>query len=224
MRAALVALLALAGCGLLRAHDVITTKLTWSREISRIVYKHCVVCHHADGKTPMALINYAEARPWAVAIKEEVLNRRMPPWPAVKGFGEFRDDISLTQEEISRIADWVEGGAPEGDPVLLPKVPQVFELPDPALGRVQSLAIKESLALEKGALLKGIRPPAASQTPVKVVAERPDGTAEPLLWLRAGDPKRQWTFAYKSPVALPKGTRIVVSPPTDLTVFVSWER
>lgn len=66
---------------------------------------------------------YAEAHPWAVAIKEEVLARRMPPWGAVKGFGEFRDDGGLTQEQIEWIADWVVGGAPEGDPALLPKAP-----------------------------------------------------------------------------------------------------
>ena len=69
-------------------------------------------------------MTYAEARPWAAAIKEEVLERRMPPWGAVKGFGEFKDDQGLTQEQIELIADWVEGGAPEGDPKLLPKVPE----------------------------------------------------------------------------------------------------
>ena len=66
----------------------------------------------------MSLLTYESARPWAKAIKEEVLNRRMPPWGAVKGFGDFRDDPSLTQDEITRIAEWVEGGAPEGDPAL----------------------------------------------------------------------------------------------------------
>ena len=57
------------------------------------------------------------------AIKEEVLERRMPPWGAVKGFGQFQDDQGLTQEQIGLIADWVEGGAPEGDPALPPKAP-----------------------------------------------------------------------------------------------------
>jgi hypothetical protein len=223
MRAAQLILILSAALSVGRAHDVITTKLTWSREISRIVYKHCLSCHHEGGKTPMALLNYTEARPWAVAIKEEVLNRRMPPWPAMKGFGDFRDDISLTQEEISRIAEWVEGGAPEGDPNLLPKAPKAAEAAKPDLGKVQPLVLKDSMALPKGALLKGIRP-AGSKVTVKVVAELPDGASEPLLWLRPSDPKWQRTFTYKTPVALPKGTRIVVSPPAEVTVFVSWER
>src|SRR5205085_2541589 len=95
------------------------------REISRLFYQRCSSCHR-DGGNAFALTTYEQARPWAKAIKEEVNERRMPPWGAVKGFGEFRDDQGLTQEQIELINDWVEGGAPEGDPALLPK-----ELPKP---------------------------------------------------------------------------------------------
>ena len=59
-------------------------------------------------------MTYAEARPWAVAIKEEVLERRMPPWGAVKGFGDFRNDKALTPEQLELIISWVGGGVPEG--------------------------------------------------------------------------------------------------------------
>src|SRR5437773_2329990 len=100
----------------LSAHDPITTKITWSREVSRIVYARCLGCHR-EGGAAFSLATYAEARPWAKAIKEEVLVRRMPPWNAVKGFGQFKGDRGLAQEELSIIADWVEGGAPEGNPL-----------------------------------------------------------------------------------------------------------
>src|SRR5882672_1807579 len=103
-------------------HERVTTKLTWSREIARIVYARCLTCHREGGRA-FSLSTYAEARPWAKAIKEEVLMRRMPPWNAVKGFGAFRDEAGLAQEELSIIADWVEGGAPEGDVALMPAVP-----------------------------------------------------------------------------------------------------
>src|SRR3954452_12526433 len=122
--AALVILFACAAS----AHDPITTKLTWSREVSRIIYKHCASCHR-DGGTAMSLLTYEEARPWAKAIKEEVLERRMPPWGAVKGFGDFKNDQGLTQEQIELITDWVEGGAPGGDPSLLPKLPSSARAP-----------------------------------------------------------------------------------------------
>ena len=68
-------------------------------------------------------MTYDEARPWAKAIRDEVLARRMPPWGAVKGVGEFRDDPSLSQIEIDMLVNWVEGGAPQGDEIYLPPAP-----------------------------------------------------------------------------------------------------
>ena len=65
------------------------------------------------GGTSFSLMTYQEAQPRAVAIKDAVLSRRMPPWGAVKGFGDFRNDQGLTQEQISLITDWVEGGRPK---------------------------------------------------------------------------------------------------------------
>src|SRR4051812_14595700 len=106
-------------CLTAQAHDPITTKLTWSLEVSRIVYARCSGCHRSGGAA-FSLSNYAEARPWARAISEEVLERRMPPWGAVKGFGEFLDDGALSMGELEIIAQWVDGGAPEGDPKDLP--------------------------------------------------------------------------------------------------------
>src|SRR6266403_3663407 len=105
------------------AHEPITTKLTWTQEISRIVYKHCISCHREGGAAPMALITYDESRPWAKAIRDEVAERRMPPWGAVKGFGQFRNDQSLTDPEIEMLVLWVAGGAPKGDDIYLPPVP-----------------------------------------------------------------------------------------------------
>src|SRR5262245_8807882 len=104
-------------------HDVVTTSITWNREISRIFFDRCASCHNAKG-TAFSMLTYAEARPWAVAIKEEVLSRRMPPWGAVKGFGEFRNDQGLTQEQIELITAWVEGGVPEGNAKDLPPTPK----------------------------------------------------------------------------------------------------
>src|SRR6266480_6131592 len=118
-----MAILGLPACAALFAHEPITTKLTWTREISRVINKHCAGCHHEAGRA-MALTTYADARPWAKAIRDEVLNRRMPPWDAVKGVGEFRDDPSLSLPEMDLIVSWVEGGAPEGNAVYLQAEPK----------------------------------------------------------------------------------------------------
>ena len=87
------------------AHDIITTPITWSREISRIVLKKCAGCHTQKGSA-FPLTTYKGSRPWVVAVREEVLRRTMPPWGAVKGFGEFSNDTSLTPEEIELIVKW----------------------------------------------------------------------------------------------------------------------
>jgi hypothetical protein len=62
----------------------------------------------------MPLTTYGDARPWAEAIKEETLARRMPPWPAERGYGAFSNDIGLTPREFEFLVSWVDGGVPEG--------------------------------------------------------------------------------------------------------------
>ncbi len=66
----------------------------------------------------MALTTYEEARPWARAIREEVLARRMPKWHVVRGYGNFSNDPSLSAFEVALFAAWADGGAPR---VLPPK-------------------------------------------------------------------------------------------------------
>ena len=74
-----LAVLVLSACAVVQAHDVITTPITWSREISRIVFHKCASCHRPGGAA-FSLITYKDARPWVVAIREETLRRTMPPW------------------------------------------------------------------------------------------------------------------------------------------------
>jgi hypothetical protein len=193
------------------AHDVITTQITFSREISRVVYNRCVRCHRTGG-VAFSLATYAEARPWAAAIKEEVLERRMPPWGAVKGFGDFRDEQGLTQEEIGLIADWVEGGAPEGDAKLLPKIPQL-QRERPA-NLQASIPVEGALTLKTGTTITGIRPQRVPDDGCMVVtARRPDGTVEPLLWLYHYKSRFPQTYRYKSELHLEAATTIEVTPP-----------
>jgi hypothetical protein len=94
-------------------HVPITTKIVFNREIAQIFQKKCFQCH-TDGNVSVPLTTYKEARPWAVAIKEEILERKMPPWGAASGFGHFANDMSLTGREMSLILAWADGGAPSG--------------------------------------------------------------------------------------------------------------
>ena len=191
------------------AHDIITTPITFSREISRLLYNRCISCHR-EGGTAFSLVHYEEARPWAKAIKEEVLERRMPPWGAVKGFGDFRNDQGFTQEQIEVIADWVEGGAPEGDPKLLPPVP---ESRNEAIRLPPGTAVEGSVRLTGAITLTGIRPGTVPEgASLMVTANKPDGAVEPLLWLYNYKPKFGHPYWFSAPLRLPRGTRVEVSP------------
>lgn len=104
-------------------HEPITTKVRFNKEVIRVFQRSCLGCHKPGGIAPMSLATYEEARPWAKAIKEEMLEKRMPPWHAVRGYGEFRNAPMLTQREVDLIVNWVEGGAPKGQDKDLPADP-----------------------------------------------------------------------------------------------------
>ena len=112
-----------AGCviavGLLWPHEAsphypVTTTVLFNREVTTLFQAKCLQCH-APGGMAMSLATYEEARPWAVAIKEEILDRRMPPWSAEHGYGEFANDLGLTTRERDFLISWIEGGTPEGE-------------------------------------------------------------------------------------------------------------
>lgn len=96
-------------------HEPITTKVMFNKEVIRILERNCLGCH-APGriKADIPLTTYEEARPWAKAIKEEVLEKRMMPYQAVKGYGSFQHDYALPQREVELLVSWIEGGAPRG--------------------------------------------------------------------------------------------------------------
>ena len=108
------------------SHEPITTKVMFNKEIVRIFQRHCLACHSSGSTTNISLATYAQARPWAKAFKEEVLEKRMPPYQAVKGFGRFHNDYTLTQHEVDQIVSWVEGGVPKGDDKDLPPESRVL--------------------------------------------------------------------------------------------------
>ncbi len=198
--------------GAASGHDVITTKITFDREIVRIVYARCAICHR-DGGSAFSLTSYSEARPWAKAIQEEVLERRMPPWGAVKGFADFRDDQALTPEQIELIGDWVEGGSPEGEPKDLPETPK-WTAPAPPSHGSAKLAVNGDYKLRQSIDLAGIRPskvdPGAT---FQMIAELPDGSIQPLLWLQPYKPVFGHPFWLRVPLILPAGTVIRGLPP-----------
>ena len=104
--------------------------VTFSKDVAPIFQKRCQECHQPGSIAPMSLITYQEARPWAKSIKERVAQRQMPPWHIDKTVGvqKFKNDMSLTDDQVDTIVKWVDAGAPQGDPKdLPPAVPLVTD-------------------------------------------------------------------------------------------------
>ena len=95
---------------------------TFSADVAPIFQRACQRCHQETGIGPMSLVTYDEVRPWVRQIRDRVERRIMPPWHIDRtvGIQAFKNDFSLTDEEIDTVVRWVAGGAPEGDPADLP--------------------------------------------------------------------------------------------------------
>jgi len=191
----------------------------WNREISRIFYQRCVSCHREDG-TAFSLMTFREAQPHAAAIKDSVLSRRMPPWGAVKGFGDFRNDQALSQEEIGLITDWVDSDTPRGNnPSVMPKEPKFsktspFKVPKNAILATGTLTLKSALVLD------GLFPdqvPAGNT--IRITAKLPDGHVEPLLWLYDYKNSAAHPFLFRKGLNLPSGT-VIQGVPQNARVFL----
>ncbi|MEO8070532.1 MAG: hypothetical protein ABI652_03960 [Acidobacteriota bacterium] len=190
------------------AHDFNST-ITWNREISRLVFDRCVPCHR-EGGTSFALMTYADAQPRATAIKDAVLSRRMPPWGAVKGFGNFRNDRGLTQEQIELFAAWVEGGIRRGNnAAMLPPPPTAFAPADSTRVPAGSVVVGHDTTLTRDFTADGLIPQNVRRSSgMQITAVLPDKRVVPLVWLYEYREMYQHPFLFRRPIQLPAGTVI----------------
>ncbi len=98
---------------------------TFTADVAPILFEKCASCHNPEGIGPMPLLDYADVQPWAGLISYKVQAREMPPWHLDKttGIQNYKNDISLSDEQIATIVAWAESGSPEGDPSALPPMP-----------------------------------------------------------------------------------------------------
>jgi len=176
----------------------------------------------------MPLLTYSQARPWAKAIKEAVLTKKMPPWFADPKYGHFRNDPSMTQQEIDTLVAWVDKGAPEGDPADAPKPKEfstgwnigepdaVVEMPNPyhvpAKGTIDItyVIIPTDFGEDKWVQAAEVRPGnRAVVHHVNVIVQRHDPNKP-----RTHEPGVPYTAPYVPPKMEP-GTRIVRGQPSS---------
>ncbi len=98
---------------------------TWAEDISCIVYSHCSSCHNSEGIGPFNLMNYQDAFNNRYAMQAAIADKSMPPWPPNQDYREFANANILSDEEITIFNEWVNAGAPEGDPTMAPEPPVI---------------------------------------------------------------------------------------------------
>jgi hypothetical protein len=173
-----------------------------------LIYDRCASCHR-EGGSSFSLMTYQDAQPHAVAMKAAVLSRRMPPWGAVKGFGDFRNDQGLSQEQVELISDWVEGGMLKGNnPNVRPEPPK-FDKPSADAPPATGIIVRGGSTLRQPMILDGVLPQSIPQRrSLQIVAALPDGRVEPLVWLYEYRNAYRHPFLFRRPLPLPAGTVI----------------
>src|ERR671910_3295545 len=89
---------------------------TFYKDVLPILQDRCQECHRAGEIGPASFVTFKETRPWAKAIREAVLSKKMPPWFADPAHGTWNNDRSMSKQELETLVAWVDSGAQEGDP------------------------------------------------------------------------------------------------------------
>src|SRR5262245_55012499 len=156
-RAFLAAVLCWSCVAAVAAHNIGATPITWNREISRLIYDKCASCHRPDGSA-FSLMTYRDVQPRVTEIKAAVLSRQMPPWGAIKGFGDFRNDEALTPEQIELFVDWIQSDAPRGSRQTSPPAEPKFSQPVPVTTPARVVAVNGNMTLDRPLILDGLMP------------------------------------------------------------------
>lgn len=99
--------------------------VNWAEDVACIVYSHCSSCHNSEGVAPFNLMSYDDAYTYRYSIKAAVTSKSMPPWPPNQDYNPMAHANVLSQDEIDLISNWVDIGAPEGDPMIAPEPPVI---------------------------------------------------------------------------------------------------
>lgn len=177
---------------------------TYSKDVARIIQKNCEGCHRPGQIGPFSLTNFKEVSAFKAEIKRVTEARIMPPWSAVPGHGEFKDERRLSEADIATLARWVDAGAPMGNPKDMPakavfndnwafgepdliyKMPEAFSLSGNGVDEYRCFVIPSGLTEDK--FIRGVEVRPGNRKIVHHVRTFADATGEARK-LDAADPK-----------------------------------
>lgn len=95
------------------------TSVTYHRDVTRVMQKHCIQCHREGGVAPFALETLEDVEANAPMIQEVIRRGTMPPWFAAPeedgGPSPWNNERVLSDEEKATLKAWSKAGFPEGD-------------------------------------------------------------------------------------------------------------
>jgi hypothetical protein len=175
---------------------------TFYKDVLPILEKNCQGCHRPGEVAPMPLLSYEQARPWAAAIRQAVLTKRMPPWSADPAYGHFSNDRSLSAQEIQTIDAWATAKAPAGNPKDAPaplhfiegwnigkpdmvvEMPKPYDIPSAGTIEYTYYVVPSGFTEDKWITAAEIRPEARALIHHVIVFVREPGSK----WLRDAKP------------------------------------
>lgn len=182
---------------------------TFNKDVLPVMQKNCQSCHRPGEIAPMSFLTYKDVRPWAKAIKEAVITRKMPPWFSDPAYGHFSNDKTLNDADVKTLVSWVDGGAVEGNAKDAPpaiafadgwniKPDMVVEFPLdvnlPATGTIdyKSILVKAIFTEDMWVVAAELRPGNAASVHHMRAIVRPPGSdwmkdATPGVAYQAGD-------------------------------------
>ena len=91
-------------------------QVTFTRHIAPIITANCSECHRNGSVAPFPLESFEQIKRRSQMIEFVTAEGIMPPWPASKGVGHFRDERHLSDRQKALLSAWVKQGTPRGDP------------------------------------------------------------------------------------------------------------
>ena len=175
--------------------------VTFNKDVLPILQKNCQTCHRPGEIAPMSFLTYKDTRPWAKAIKEAVVSRKMPPWFAEPGYSHFANDRTLSDATIKTLVAWADGGAVEGDAKNAPKpvafvdgwsikpdmiIEMPMDIPLPATGTInyKSILVKANFQEDMWVAAADLRPGNTEAVHHMRAIVRPPGSA----WMKDATP------------------------------------
>jgi len=166
-------------------------EVTYAKDVATIIQNNCTVCHRPGGIGPMDLVSYEDARRYARRIREQVVNRLMPPYyyDSDIGIQDLEHDWRLSEADIATVAAWVDQGAPLGDPADMPPPPNLIDTEEwvftPELGQPDIIVRSTPIDIPANGLDMWHRPivPVGNTTDrcIKAIQVKPAGDAKGVV-------------------------------------------